>query len=87
MKKFKLSAQNLEADMEELHRYIVEQVQSGAYETHLEAIAAYMEQNDIDMQQIAQLISPAMKGIIYNEAVNKNMVSPFPFSIIPEELF
>ena len=87
MKKFKLTSQNIEADIEELHRYIVNQVQAGDYETHLEALAAYMEKSDIDMQQIAELISPAMKEIIYNEAVNMNMVNPFPFSIIPEELF
>ena len=87
MKKFTTSIQNLEADIEELHREIVEQIKAGEYETHLEALAAYIEKYDIDNNKIASLISPAMKDIIYNEAVSMNMVDPPEYSIIPEELF
>lgn len=73
--------------MEELHREIVDQVKAGEYETHMEALAAYMERYDIDEKRIIELISPALKAIIYDEAISMNMVFPPKFSIIPEELF
>lgn len=87
MKKFNLDIQNIEADIEELHHYIINQVQNGDYETHLEALAAYMEAHDIDMSQMSKMISPVLKEIIFAEAMEKNMVIPSNFSIIPEELF
>lgn len=87
MRKYKANRQNLEADVEELHREIVNQVKAGEYETHMEALAAYMERYDIDEKRIIELISPALKAIIYDEAISMNMVFPPKFSIIPEELF
>lgn len=87
MKKFNLDMQNVEADIEELHHHIISQVQNGDYETHLEALAAYMEAHDIDMSQISKMVSPVLKDIIFEEAMEKNMVIPSNFSIIPEDLF
>lgn len=87
MKKFSVDAQNVEADIEELHHYIIEQVQSGKFDSHLEALASYMEEHDIDMSQMSKMISPVLKQIIFDEAIVKNMVIPFNYSVIPEDYF
>lgn len=87
MRKFVVNTQNIEADIEELHKQIVNEVKAGKYETHMEALAAYMETNDIDMNQMSTLISPALKDIVYNEAIVLNLVSSSKYPIIPEELF
>lgn len=61
-------------DSEELHMFLIQQVESGEYETCLEALAEYVEKNDIDDELIKKMISPYLKGILYKEAIDRSLI-------------
>ena len=74
-------------DTEQLHHYILNKVNSGEYDTCLEALSNYIETNDIDVVSIKSIISPALRYIIYKEAREKNLLSYHNVTEIPESLF
>lgn len=70
----KTSPQNVNADMENLHKIIMEQIQNKEYDTYMEALADYMERNFIEPELIHKLVSPALRAQILKEAIDRNMV-------------
>lgn len=61
-------------DRDELHNIIYQKVNSGEYDTYLEALSAYIEENDVDEKSIKHMVSPTLVGILYQEAMEKNML-------------
>lgn len=65
-------------DSEALHLFLIEKVKSGEYETFLEALANYVETNDLDLDSpsmVKKYISPTLHGILYREAMQKSMLT------------
>lgn len=74
-------------DAEQLHHFIMDKVDSGEYDTCLEALSNYIESNDIDLTTVKPIISPALRYIIYKEALEKNLLIYNNVTEIPESLF
>ena len=77
-------------DSEALHLYLLNKVDSGEYDTCLEALTAYVEENDIDLDTpsvMKKYISPALYGILYKEAMSKSMLKDESLSISLDDFF
>lgn len=77
-------------DSEALHMMILNQVRDGKYETCMEALAAYVEENDIELNTpsaVKKLISPSLHGILYKEAVEKSMLTDKKFAMSLDDFF
>ena len=77
-------------DAEELHLYLLEQVKSGKYDTFFEALVAYMEEYDLDLDDAAQIrkyITPTLKGILYREAQQRSLLKDECVRMSVEDLF
>lgn len=55
-------------DAEELHLRIIKSVENGEYDTCIEALADFIDKNDIDEYDILNYISSSLKDIIHVEA-------------------
>lgn len=82
-----IQANAITFDAEQLHNYIISKVNNGEYETCLEALSDYAEQNDLDMSNINKLISPVLRCILYKEASEKNLLSDNQNSFNLDTLF
>ena len=67
-------------DSEDIHLRLKEEVESGKYKTYLEALTAFVTEQNIDLNDIAMesYITPSLRGIIYNEARRANMLVEKP---------
>lgn len=77
-------------DSEALHLFLIEKVESGEYETCLEALAAYVEETDLDLDTpalIKKFISPSLKEILYKEAMEKSLLKERMNSISVDDFF
>ena len=63
-------------DSEAIHLRLKNEVESGKYKTYLEALTAFVIEQNIDLNDIAaeSYITPSLRGILYNEARRANML-------------
>lgn len=87
MRQVKVNQAYTDADIEELHRCIVSSIESGDYDSYIDALADYVEKYDINLEQVSSLVSPALKNMIYEEALNKNLLCNPHIATIPDNLF
>ena len=62
----------------------------GEYDTCLEALAAYIDEHDIDLESptvLKKYISPSLRGILYKEATQKAMLKEQALSISVDDFF
>ena len=83
----KIQANAIMFDAEQLHRFIMDNVNAGMYDTCLEALSTYAEEHDVDMSKINNYISPALRCILHKEATERNLLTDSSFSSIPDSLF
>lgn len=77
-------------DSEALHLYLLQKVESGEYDTFLEALSDYAEESDIDLDNPAMIkkyISPALYGILYKEAMEKSMLKDAALQVSVDDFF
>lgn len=77
-------------DSEALHLYLIQKIESGEYDTCLEALTAYVEENDIDIESQAVMkkyISPSLMGILYKEAQDKSLLVDQGLPVSVDEFF
>ena len=77
-------------DSEALHLYLIEKVKSGEFASCYEALAADVEENDIDLDDkniVKKYISPSLQGIIYKEAVERSMLKDKQTSLSISDFF
>jgi len=67
-------------DSEAIHLRLKEEVESGKYKTYIEALTAFVIEQNIDLNDIAMetYITPSLRGILYNEARRANMLVDKP---------
>jgi hypothetical protein len=59
---------------DELMALMSSKVSSGEYQTYMEALAAYAEENDIQEAQLKKIVGPALSDIIFKEACGLKMI-------------
>lgn len=77
-------------DSEALHLYLLSKVESGEFASCYEALAAYVEENDIDLDDknvVKKYISPSLQGIIYKEAIERSMLKDKPTAMSISDFF
>lgn len=72
LSKIKSNAQCL--DCEQLLEFLIQEVKDGKYDTCLDALVAYVEDNDISYTTITKQISPPLRAILYKEGVDKQLI-------------
>lgn len=85
LNEIKQNAQEIDAD--QLHRFLIKEVQDGKYDTCLEALTSYVEENDVNLDTIQKHISPALKAIIYKEASDRQLIKDPLRSLSLEQFF
>lgn len=67
-------------DSEAIHLRLKNEVESGKYKTYLEALTAFVIEQNVDLNDIATeaYITPSLRGILYNEARRANMLNDRP---------
>lgn len=67
-------------DSEAIHLRLKNEVESGKYKTYIEALTAFVIEQNIDLNDIAAdaYITPSLRGILYNEARRANMLVDRP---------
>lgn len=67
-------------DSEAIHLRLKDEVESGKYKTYLEALTAFVIEQNVDLNDIATeaYITPSLRGILYNEARRANMLNDRP---------
>ena len=67
-------------DSEELHLQIISSVESGEYDSCIEALTAYAESHDIAPEDLKKYISPTLKDILYVESCKLGFIKDPNFS-------
>ena len=70
------------SDIEAFHRIVMEGYNSGKYESCLDSLVNYVRDNDIDIELVKMLISPALKARIHDEAIEQNLMSKPIYSVL-----
>jgi hypothetical protein len=60
------------ADGEGLMLHLGEQIRLGRHETYLEALAAYVEEKEIEPELVSKILTPTLREIIRAEAEDKH---------------
>lgn len=77
-------------DSEALHLYLLSKVESGEFDSFMEALSAYVEETDIDLDNpsiMKKYISPALYGILYKEAMEKSMLKDTAHQMSVDDFF
>ena len=76
-------------DAETIHLRLKNEVDSGQFECYMDAFINFIKEQNIDLNDIAMdmYMTPALKGIIYNEACKKNMLVEKPLKNDIEDFF
>lgn len=76
-------------DSENIHIRLKHEVESGMFDSYIDAFINYITEQNIDLNDIATstYITPALKGIIYNEAIKRNMLKERPLKNDIEDFF
>lgn len=83
--KIKSNAQGL--DSEQLLEFLIQEVKEEKFDTCLDALVAYVEENDISYETIVKQVSAPLKAILYKEAVDKQLLKVPVKSMTLESFF
>jgi len=76
-------------DAETIHLRLKEEVESGKFDSYIDAFINFIKEQNIDLNDIAMdmYMTPALKGLIYNEACKRNMLVEKPLKNDIEDFF
>lgn len=76
-------------DSETIHLKLKEDVDSGKFDNYIDAFIDYIKEQNIDLNDIAMnmYMTPALKGILYNEACKRNLLTEKPLKNDIEDFF
>lgn len=76
-------------DAESIHLRLKNEIDAGKYDSYIDAFINFIREQNIDLNDIAMdmYMTPALKGIIYNEACKRNMLTEKPLKNDIEDFF
>lgn len=61
-------------DQDAIFDMLFEQVEGGKYDSYMDALAAYVEKNDLSEEEIREIVGPTLRQLILKEASLLNLV-------------